>query len=697
MRSTLRLLTLATALGSISSQALTRNLEWLDRGLVAINTSGSNVFLSWRLLGTELKTASFNVYRDGAKIATIPATAATNYTDKAGSATAKYSVRAVVNGVEQAADTVMTPWKKTWLSIPLTPPAGGIYDTTAYTYSPGDASVGDVDGDGQYEIILKWDPSNAKDNSQSGYTGNVYLDAYKLSGKRLWRVDLGPNIRAGAHYTQFQVMDYDGDGKAEMIVKTAPGTKDASGAYLSTGSAAGADNTKDYRNSNGYILTGPEWITLFDGATGKELNTTDYLPGRGTVSAWGDNYGNRVDRFVAYTGWLDGVHPTALFERGYYTRLTLTAWDVVNKKLVKRWAYDRPAQAGQDGQGNHNGAIGDVDGDGKDEIFTGSTGINNDGTLRWDNKLGHGDAMHLGAMDPDLTGLQIWSVKEGAVGGVNSSVLVDASTGKPIWGYDADSDVGRGMAADIDATSPGYEMWSSATPGVYSVKGKLLSASKPSVNFRMYWDGDLQDELLDGTKLDKWNGNGTTRLMSFYSFPANNGVASNNSTKATPCLSADILGDWREEVIFRTANNDSLVIFTTTTPTTYRMHTLMHDPVYRASIAWQNSTYNQPPHLGFLLSDTAKWKAPDIKLIGQPSVTVGVSGQLSHIDGVTRSMAVQVMGQPSIPMPIGLDPRANTLQLRDLRGRIVAEVSNQEGHIALPSSLTHGVYLLQTP
>ena len=687
--------------GAVATTAATRNLEWLDRGLVAVNTGGSNVYLSWRLLATEWKTASFNIYRDGAKIATVPATGATNYSDNSGSATAKYSVRAVVGGVEESAGTPVTPWKNQWLSIPFQAPAGGTTKAgIAYSYIPSDASVADLDGDGRYEVVVKLDAVKSgtdtglgQDNSQPGYTPPVVLQAYTLDGKLLWSIDLGINIRMGAHYTQFQVYDYDGDGKAELIVKTAPGTKDGTGAYLSTGSAAGADNTKDYRNSSGYILSGPEWLTLFDGATGKELNTVDYLPGRGTVSAWGDSYGNRVDRFLAYTAWLDGVHPSAVFQRGYYTRTALTAWDVSNKKLVKKWAYDRPLPSGDKGQGNHNGTVASVSGDGKDEIFLGSSAVASDGTLFWDNQWGHGDAMHLGAMDPDLGGKQIWAVKEDSM----ASVLCDAKTGKTLWSIPATSDVGRGMAADIDSVHKGYEVWSSATSGVYDIKGKKISSNLPSDNFRIYWDGDLYDEVLDGTKLDKWNGNGTTRLFTFYNYPAGDGVATNNGTKSTPCLVADIFGDWREEVVYRTARNDSLIIFTTTIPTTHRMYTPMHDPEYRAAIAWQNGAYNQPPHLSFLLSDTVHWPTPDVNLIGKPAISpVEISASSGRLAALSSQSMFQFVGQNSIALPQGMDERTGLFEVRDLRGRLCAKVALQEGRLVLPAGMVHGIYLLRT-
>jgi rhamnogalacturonan endolyase len=682
---TISLLTLITSL-----LFGTRNMEWLDRGLIAVSTGTNKTYLSWRLLAPEMDSVSgFNVYRNGTRITATPITTSTNYTDAASVAGATYTVRAIKNGVEGSDSPAAKIWPHQWLSIPLTPPAvETMPDGTTCTYSANDASTADLDGDGQYEIILKWDPSNAKDNSQSGYTGDVFLDAYKLNGTRLWRIDLGPNIRAGAHYTQFQVYDYDGDGKAELIVKTAPGTKDASGAYLTTGTAVGATNATDYRNTSGYILTGPEWLTLFDGQTGKELNTVNYNPARGTVSTWGDAYGNRVDRFLAYTAWLDGVHPTAVFQRGYYTRLTMAAWNVVNKKLVQQWFYDRALPSGEDGQGNHNGSVGDILGDGKDEIFTGSTAIKSDGTLMWDNGWGHGDAMHLGAMDPSRGGKQIWAVKEGRT----TSVLCDAKTGDTLWTIPGTSDVGRGMAADIDSTHPGYEVWSAESGGTFDIKGNKISTAVPADNFRIYWDGDLYDEILDDTKLDKWTGNGTTRLISFYNYPAGDGVVSNNGTKATPALVADLFGDWREEAVYRTTNSDSLVIFTTTIPTPFRMYTLMHDPQYRASVAWQNSAYNQPPHLGFwLAAGMAKVPRPDIHLVGQPATT-GLDG--NHV-GVLRAKAPTLswMEGTSAALPEGYAPGTG-FEVRDLAGRILARGSSSVDGIELDHPVTRGVHIL---
>lgn len=582
----------------------TRQMENLDRGLVAVKTSGG-VYLSWRVLGTDGNTTGFNLYRDGAKIASFDGKAASNYTDAQGTSASKYYVRPVVNGVEKSADKTVSVWGSQQLVVNLDRPAGG----SDYTYSPNDIAVGDVDGDGEYELILKWDPSNSKDNSQKGKTGNVFVDCYKFNGKKLWRIDLGVNIRAGAHYTQILVGDYDSDGKAEVAMKTAPGTKDGSGKYISKGAAASETNhTKDYRNSNGYILGGNEYLTLFNGETGVELATVNYNPARGTVSSWGDSYGNRVDRFLATNAYLDGQKPSMVFQRGYYTRMAIAAYDWDGKTLSQRWYYNAATKGSECyGMGNHNLSAGDVDGDGFDEIIEGACAIDHNGKFMYRTGKGHGDAMHLGDLDPDHEGLEVWEVHEEKPYGYD---LHDARTGAILWSSNSDADNGRGLAADVDSTSRGYEMWSTADGNVYSAKGKVLG-SRYSVNFRIYWDGDLQDELLDGNKISKWNYS-SKKFGDLVTLEGN----SCNSTKATPNFSGDLFGDWREEVILHDGAS-KLYVYTTTIPTTHRLYTLAHDPIYRLGMSWQNTAYNQPPHLGFWLGAGAdKAPTPDIMLVG---------------------------------------------------------------------------------
>lgn len=610
IRSALCLLLSLTALTLAPPPASAqKQMERLDRGLVAVRTGPSQVYIGWRLFGTDPAGIAFNVYRGSTKVNSTPITNSTNYVDNT-SANGTYTVRPVINGTEQAASAAAAVWAQQYLNIPIQAPAGGTTpDGVSYTYNANDCSTGDLDGDGQYDIVLKWDPSNAKDNAQSGYTGNVYLDAYKLNGTRLWRIDLGRNIRAGAHYTQFMVYDLDGDGKAEVACKTADGTRDGAGVVIGNANA-------DYRNSSGYVLTGPEFLTIFNGQTGRAMATTDYLPARGTVSSWGDNYGNRVDRFIAAIAYVDGTRPSLIMGRGYYTRLVRVAWDWRNGQLTRRWTFDSndPGNGSYAGQGNHQMTVGDVDGDGRDEICNGPSMINDNGSGLYVNGLGHGDALHMTDMDPDRSGQEVWQCHESPSSyGAYGLEFRDARTGRPLWGVPGSSDIGRAMAADIDPRYKGLEVWGSTIGGVYTCKGVQISSTKPSVNFGIWWDGDLSRELLDGTKLDKWDPNtsSATRLVTFSNF----GALENNGTKANPGLTADLLGDWREEIVYRSSDNTRLMVFTTAIPTTTRIYTLMHDPQYRVAVAWQNSAYNQPPHPGFYLgTGMAAPPTPNIQL-----------------------------------------------------------------------------------
>ncbi|MEW4430777.1 rhamnogalacturonan lyase [Paenibacillus pabuli] len=587
------MLTTAFGLGNtpVTEAAGTRQMEFLDRGVVAVKT-GTGVFVSWRLLGTEGSNVSFNVYRDGTKVNASPITNSTNLQDASGTSSSKYTVRAVVGVTEQSASAAASVWGNNYLSVPLSIPAGGTTpDGVAYTYSANDASAGDLDGDGEYELIVKWDPSNSTDNSQSGYTGEVFIDAYKLNGTRLWRISLGKNIRAGAHYTQFMVYDLDGDGKAEVAMKTADGSKDGTGTVI-------GDASKDYRNSSGYVLSGPEFLTIFNGQTGKALSTVNYEPARGNVSDWGDNYGNRVDRFLAAIAYLDGERPSLVMARGYYTRTVLVAYNWRNGQLTKQWTFDSntSGNSGYAGQGNHNLSVADVDGDGKDEIIYGAMAVDDNGKGLYTTGLHHGDAMHLSDLDPDRAGLEVFQVHETPS---NAGVeFRDARTGQLIWGIPTTKDIGRGMAADIDPRYKGAEVW--ADGGLYTAKGQKIGTTLPSsTNFGIWWDGDLLRELLDSNRIDKWDyaNSKTVNLLTA------SGVSSNNGTKSTPNLQADLFGDWREEVVWRTSDSSALRIYTTTAVTDKRIYTLMHDPVYRLGIAWQNVAYNQPPHTGFYLGE----------------------------------------------------------------------------------------------
>ena len=593
-------------------------MEDLGRGVVAMRTSSTQTYVGWRLLADDPDTVGFNLYRsvDGAvavKVNSSPLTATTDFRDTPAAAafasTISYFVRPVIAGVEQAASAAFTlpanAATQQFLSIPLQIPAGGTTpDGVVYTYSANDAAPADVDGDGEYEIILKWDPSNAKDNSQAGYTGNVYLDAYKLDGTRLWRVDLGRNIRAGAHYTQFIAFDLDGDGKAEVACKTAPGTLDGAGMPVLM---AGDSESADYRNSSGYILTGPEYLTVFNGLTGVQLATTAYLPGRGTVSNWGDSYGNRVDRFVAGVAYLDGNLPSLVMCRGYYTQTHLVAWDWRGGALTRRWTFTAANGTSYAGQGNHQLSIADVDDDGRQEIVYGAMVVDDDGTGLHTTRLGHSDALHVSDFRPSRPGQEVFTPQENAAtnGNVGTSFR-DGRTGELIWTTYGAGDIGRACMMDIDPRYPGGEAWATNNSNLYSAYGAII-ATKPSNmfhNFGIWWDADPQRELLDGTTISEFNY--TTSSRSNYLSAS--GVSSNNGTKSTPALSGDLLGDWREEVIWRTTDSSALRLYTTTISAVDRRVTFLHDPQYRTALAWQNVAYNQPPHPSFdVASVPAYW------------------------------------------------------------------------------------------
>ncbi|WP_245886773.1 rhamnogalacturonan lyase [Kineococcus xinjiangensis] len=602
---------------------LLRQAERLDRGTVAVTTT-AGVLVSWRLLGTEARTVGFHVYRNGTRLTSQPITASTNHLDASGTAGASYQVSAVVNGVEQARSTAVTAWSGTHRDIPLTKPADGTNpDGSRYTYRANDASVADLDRDGQLEIVLKWDPSNSQDSSKAGYTGEVFLDAYEFDGTRKWRISMGRNIRAGAHYTQFLVYDLDGDGRAEVVAKTADGTRDGTGRVI-------GDPNADYRNSSGYVLTGPEFLTVFNGVTGAALATQSYVPPRGDVCSWGDCYGNRVDRFLAGVAYLDGERPSIVMARGYYTRTVLAAFDYRGGALTRRWTFDSnsstngPAWAGQ---GNHALSVADVDADGRDEITYGSMVVDDDGRGLHTTGLGHGDAQHLSDHDPARPGLEVFSVHESKDAAYGLEMR-DARTGQILWGRRTGQDTGRGVAADIDPGHPGAEAWAVDGPWnsrvgwLFTARGQLLSNAIPAANFVVQWDGDLGYEILDHDfddatrtgvgRIDEWNP-ATSTVTNLLTAT---GTQSNNDTKGSPVLQADLFGDWREEVIWRTSDSRALRLYSTPYRTQHRMPTLLHDPVYRLGIAWQNVGYNQPPHTSYFLGfGMAAAPTPPIRLV----------------------------------------------------------------------------------
>ena len=705
MRKTLFTLLSLILLSTPQSKAQTY-VERLSRGVVAVPAAEKGNFVSWRFLSTDKPGTTFNLMRDGDVIASGLANV-TNFTDINGTKDSRYAIQTLVNGTVQETSDEIQAWAQPYLSVPMIRPLDQTMpDGKTCTYTPNDCSTADMDGDGDYEIILKWDPSNSHDNSHTGYTGEVFLDCYKTEGVMMWRVSLGKNIRAGAHYTQFMVYDFDGDGKGELICKTAPGSKDGRGNYVTEAATdpeiKNADNEADYRGTNGHVLNGPEYLTVFSGKDGHAIHTIFYNPNRafGVGGApeyareeWGDHGpGNRGERYLACVAFLGGAkeNPSAIMCRGYYTRSYLWAVDFDGKELKTRWLHEsitpndwkvtdgngkvlseaHGLTATAYGQGAHGLAAGDVDGDGCDEITYGSAAIDNNGALLYSTGLGHGDAFHLSDLGPDRPGLEYYMVLETKPYGSN---MRDAKTGEILFRQYDKQDTGRGISADIDSSHRGFEMWCSAEKKVFDVKGNVIAETEgwTPQNFRIYWDGDLQDELIGNggrnTKpgtwgndngdrqrnrgqfgqrgqrmrgqdrgrgdrmgrdsmrqqmqqmqwqqrrqdyyIAKWNGNGVDHIkingkenLSDYG-----NSASCNGTKSTPCLQADLFGDWREEIILYDASDRShLNIFTTSIPTDYRVVTPMHDHIYRMSICWQNVSYNQPPHLSYYLPDQFK-------------------------------------------------------------------------------------------
>lgn len=649
---------------------LVRQAEYLDRAPVAI-AQPDGVYVGWRMLGLDPEGIAFHVYRDGTRITTAPLTDSTNLLDSGSAASSTYRVSSVVGGIETWATPEFTPWAQEYLEIALDKPADGVNpDGTPFSYRASDASVGDLDGDGELEIVQIWNPTNAQDNSKGGYTGEVFIDAYTMQGERLWRISMGRNIRAGAHYTQLLVFDFDGDGRSEVMVKTADGTVDGVGQVI-------GDAAADYRNSSGYVLSGPEFLTVFDGRTGAAIDTVDYVPGRGNVGAWGDTYGNRVDRFLAGVAYLDGEHPSAIFSRGYYTRAVIAAWDFDGAQLTQRWVFDSNASGKQyEGQGNHNLSIADVDGDSLDEIVFGSMTIDDDGSPLYATGLGHGDAMHLSDLDPSREGLEVFAVHESMTSSGNrGATFRDAETGEVLWSIPATRDTGRGAADDIDPRYAGAEgwavgadaAWNQRTGNLVSAQGELISTSIPAANFLTWWDGDLLREITDHEfdettrtgvpTVSEWDWETSTQVE----LERFEGTSSNNDTKGNPVLQADLFGDWREELIFRSEDSTSLRLYSTSALTEYRLRTLMSDPVYRLGVAWQNVAYNQPPHTSYFLGEGMEQPpAPSIEYTNAPTTAPEV-----------------------VPGPATAAPGRANLSVDDARG-------NSDGTFTLSMRIPHG-------
>ena len=663
-----------------------RPMENLGRGAVAVKMDGYT-YISWRWLGTESADTRYNIYGNSViselfdsniwnKLNSEPLNA-TNFTDVSGTTFvnhtetytyANYKIVPVVDGVEQEDKAeIAKTWDSNYIDIPIQRPEENAVNGEKYTYTPGDASVGDLDGDGEYEIVLKWDPSNAKDAAQFGYTGECIIDAYKLDGTRMWRVNMGPNIRAGAHDTQFMVYDYDGDGKAEMACRTADGTIAGDGTVI-------GDADKNYAvQDGGKNLKGPLYLTVFKGEDGSVIDTVDYDPQttgitesgyKWDVSTWGDAGGNRSERYLAAVAYLDGTRPSMVFTRGYYTgpegdaggRTVIAAFDLVDGKIVKKWRFDTLDYNNKYiGQGNHSMSAADVDYDGCDELIYGALAIDHDGTPMYSTGLGHGDAQHVGDLDPSRPGLEVYSCHEEHEAAYGYEMR-DARTGEILYGERTNNDNGRGTSDDIDPRYPGAEGWSAA--GVLTAADGTVISTKYTMpaNFLCWWDGDLGRETQDNIYISKWNGE-KEKVETIFTA---SGCASVNGTKANPSLTADLFGDWREEVMYPTKDGSALRIYTTTTPTSYKIPTLMHDIQYRMHVAYQNDCYNQPTHTSYYLGfDTETVPVPQIYTVGDNAKNPDLAKKSWNINDLYSGEKVELVLDTPTALVNGIPKRVD--------------------------------------
>ena len=601
--------------GSIFAFSQPYSGEKLSRGLIGIPTE-DGMYFSWRMTLEDAAGLQFDLYRSSGggaevKLNKEPIDRTSDFLDRTVDYTVdnRWTLKATTGEV-----AIWTRLKgeerNPYLSVPVCKPEDGEIAGESFTYTANDCSVGDLDGDGEYEIILKWSPSNSKRPPQRGFTGNTYLDAYKMDGTRLWRIDLGPNVRSGAATTNFLVFDFDGDGCAEICCKTGDGTVDGLGHRI--GDAQADWRTWDKKSPTyGKIVNGPEYLTVFEGRTGKELDSKEYIPTRYPLDGWGgvggncgnDNTGGRSDRFTAGVAFLDGKTPSPVMVRGWYGRTVVAAWTFTNGALKHTWTFDSAAPGWEtySGMGNHSVTVADFDGDGCDEICVGAMTVDHDGKGLFTTGLRHGDALHAGRFIPSRQGMQVFGVHENE--GDNEIVkrtpavaMFDGATGEIIWQDGLGQDAGRGVAADIDPRYDGAECWCNIGGLRRGDTGEIISNRKPdSCNFTIYWDADPLAELLDHVSISKWNWNAESTDLLLKA----EGVVSNNGTKGNPCLSGDILGDWREEVIWPSEDQTELRIYSTTIPAVDRRATWMNDRQYRLAIAWQNVAYNQPPHPSF--------------------------------------------------------------------------------------------------
>ena len=608
-------LLLALIMMSVLTAYSQRKTDALDRGLIAIKTT-NGVYCSWRILGEEYYDVKYNLYRDGTKVNSEPLSVS-NYSDAAGTASSKYTVKAVVRGTEQAASKEATVWTDSYLEI--TPKHA---PSITSTLVPNDACCADVDGDGELEILIKYD-NKEEINSlfpKEGHNGEYTIfEVLKMDGSLLWWVNCGPNMGDFQNNEQnIAAYDWDQDGKAEAIMRLSEGSvihmKDGSTYTIGADGKNGTAWT-NYRTPK--VEGGVEWFTHYgneflvylNGETGIPYQVIEFPlkrlePGETNLkTAWGDDYGHRSSKYFFGAPYLDGRKPSIFLARGIYTRHKMIAYDVNpdTHELTVRWRWNNnTAGSPWYGQGYHNFAVVDVDWDGRDEICFGSMVIDDNGHGLSTTGLGHGDAQHHGDFNPYIPGQEIFACNEDRPG----NNYRDATTSKIYYRYVAGDDDGRSMMGNFTNDYPGCQGVSSRDPNLISsvINNPLAGGTKNNItqNFRIYWDGDLCEETQDYS-------NGKNTAIGIYKYGKGRidlltGSMTNNDTKGTPCYQGDLFGDWREEIIARTKDN-KIRIYTTTFPTEWRNYTLWHDHQYRNAMVWQMCGYNQPPHASYFLGE----------------------------------------------------------------------------------------------
>ncbi|MBN1866319.1 hypothetical protein JW916_03405 [Candidatus Sumerlaeota bacterium] len=575
-KTTIVLVGVVAAILSAAAAHAQRVMENLGRGVVAVRQAEGKVYVGWRLLAVDPDDVAFNLYRVANRTRTVrlndyPIVESTNFVDETADLEIRneYYVRPVIDGEEQDASGRFvlhadTP-ERNYIAIPL-----------RGDYSFNRMGVGDLDGDGEYDYVVK-QPDQVSDPGRYRPSEDTWkIEAYRSDGTFLWRRDLGWNIEQGVWWSPFVVYDLDSDGRAEVIAKTAP-------------------TNVDYRGPKGSrVSRGPEWFSVFDGTTGVELARANWIA-RGKPGLWGDSRGNRANRNLMCVAYLDGERPSVVIFRGTYALMKAEAWDYRDGRLKRRWKWSNEGLGPEfQGQGFHNLRIADVDGDGRDEILNGAILLDDDGRAVYSSGEGHGDRCYLTDIDPDRPGYEIWYCHESSKNGIGVEML-DARTGRRIFGppEPTTGDVGRAIVEDIDPRYRGLECWSrgGSAQWLFDCKGNVLGPNSLTAHLGVWWDDDLLREIAENGRIQKWD------WIEYKTHDIGTHVRKQYSEK----MVADVLGDWREEIM--TVDRGELRIYTTPIPSTRRFYTFMQDPVYRLDVACMSMGYTQSCYPSFYFGD----------------------------------------------------------------------------------------------